>query len=90
MNCSRNTKRRRVKIRCPIDLRPIAKYAALMVLGILLYRIGAARALVERGYSAIGGEVFALFIPVFYWLFSRMIRDFIEDVKKWEDENDSM
>lgn len=88
MNCSRNMKRRRVKIRCPISLCPIAKYAALTVLGILLFRIGAMKALAERGYSAIGGEVFALFIPVFYWLFSRMIRDFIEDFKKWRDEDD--
>ena len=76
MNCSENMKRRRAKI-----CRCIAKYAALTLFGILLFRAGAAKALADRGYPAIGGEVFALFIPVFYWVFSKVIRDFIEDVK---------
>lgn len=85
MNCSRNMKRR-VKIRCPINPWPIAKYAALTLLGVLLFKAGAARALEDRGYSAIGGEVFALFIPVIYWACSRVIRDFIEDMKhEWSD-----
>ena len=35
----------------------VAKYAALTVAGILLFRAGAAYALTERGYKAIGGEV---------------------------------
>ncbi|MEY8313482.1 hypothetical protein AALA61_16305, partial [Oscillospiraceae bacterium 42-9] len=63
MNCSRNTARR-VKIRCPISPWPIAKYAALTLFGFLLLKAGAARALADRGYQALGGEVFALFIPV--------------------------
>lgn len=41
----------------------VAKYAALTVAGVLLFRAGAAYALTERGYKAIGGEVFALFLP---------------------------
>lgn len=45
----------------------VAKYAALTVAGVLLFRAGAAYALTERGYKAIGGEVFALFLPVFYY-----------------------
>lgn len=90
MNCSENTKRR-VKRGCPINLRPIVKYAVLTAVGILLFRVGAAIALAERGYSAIGGEVFALFIPVFYWIFAKMIRDFIEDLKKErENRNDPL
>ena len=31
--------------------------------GIILFRAGAAYALTERGYSAVGGEAFALFLP---------------------------
>lgn len=85
MNCSKPTKRR-VKIRCPVNPWPIAKYAALTVAGILLFRAGAAVALKERGYQAIGGEVFALFLPVFYLAFSKVIRDFIEDLKQeWSE-----
>ena len=48
----------------------VAKYAALTVAGVLLFRAGAAYALTERGYKAIGGEVFALFLPVFYYCYA--------------------
>lgn len=59
----------------------IAKYAALTLAGILLFRAGQARALIDRGYEALGGEVFALFLPAFYYLISRTVRDTIEDTK---------
>jgi len=89
MNCSRNTKRR-VKIRCPVNPWAIAKYAALTLLGVLLFRAGSVKAFADRGYQAIGGEVFALFIPVFYWMFSRVIRDFMDDMKKaWRERKRS-
>ncbi len=59
----------------------IAKYAALTLAGILLFRAGQARALIDRGYEALGGEVFALFLPAFYYLISRTVRDTIKDTK---------
>lgn len=34
-----------------------------------------------RGYFAVGGEVFALFLPVFYYCLSRTVRDLITDIK---------
>ena len=37
-------------------IRTIAKYAALTLAGIILFRAGAAYGLKERGYSAAGGE----------------------------------
>ncbi|MEI3131259.1 MAG: hypothetical protein V8S92_03090 [Oscillospiraceae bacterium] len=43
-------------------------------------REGAARALAYRGF-AVGGEVFALFLPVFYYCLSRTVRDLITDIK---------
>ena len=58
-----------------IPVAAIAKYAALTLVGVLLFRAGQARALAERGYEALGGEVFALFLPGFYWMVSRVIRD---------------
>ena len=48
------------------NLKTLIKYAVLTLIGILLFQIGAAQALAFRGYHAIGGEVFFLFIPVFY------------------------
>ena len=59
----------------------VAKYAALTVAGVLLFRAGAAYALTERGYKAIGGEVFALFLPVFYYTISATVRDYITEIK---------
>lgn len=54
------------------------KYIALTLLGVVLYKCGAAIALSERGYFAIGGEVFMLFLPLFCWVFSRLMRDAIK------------
>ena len=59
----------------------VAKYAALTLAGIMLFRAGQARALTERGYAAVGGEGFALLLPAFYYLISRAVRDMIEDAQ---------
>ena len=62
-------------------IRTIAKYAALTLAGIILFRAGAAYALTERGYSAVGGEAFALFLPAFYALLSGVGRGYVKDTK---------
>lgn len=59
----------------------VAKYAVLTPAGIILFRAGAAYGLKERGYSATGGEAFALLLPVLYPLISAVVRDYIEDAK---------
>ena len=59
----------------------VAKYSGLTLAGIILFRAGAAYALTERGYSAVGGEAFALLLPVLYPLISAVVRDYIEDAK---------
>lgn len=58
-------------------IRAVVKYAVLTAAGILLFKAGQASALTERGYAAIGGEVFALFLPVLYYMISRAFRDAI-------------
>lgn len=55
----------------------VVKYAILTEIGILLFRTGQAHALVGRGYEALGGEVFALFLPVLYWILSSTVRDIL-------------
>ena len=62
----------------------IIKYSVLALVGIFLFRAGQAQALLERGYEALGGEVFALFLPLFYWMASRVIRDFLS---VWREKN---
>lgn len=67
----------------------VAKYAALTVAGVLLFRAGAAYALTERGYKAIGGEVFALFLPVFFYIASVTVRDWFRDIKQEFQKEDN-
>lgn len=47
-----------------VPIKAIVKYAALTLIGFLLFQAGQAHALAERGYEALGGEAFALFLPV--------------------------
>ena len=75
-------KSRKIAQRRPVPVWAIVKYAALTIAGIMLFREGAARALAYRGYFAVGGEVFALFLPVFYYCLSRTVRDLITDISK--------
>lgn len=71
----------------------VAKYAALTLAGIILFRAGAAYALTERGYSAVGGEAVALLLPVLWYLISQTVRDFTKDTKNgylpdYKEENE--
>ena len=70
-------KKRKWRLRDHIPLAAVAKYAALTLVGVLLFRAGQARALAERGYEALGGEVFALLLPVLYWMVVRVARDIL-------------
>ena len=60
----------------------VAWYVLLTVAGILLYKAGAAYALRERGYYAIGGEALALLLPVLYYTMATTVRDIIKDWRK--------
>lgn len=59
----------------------VAKYIALTVGGILLYTLAAKYAQAERGYFAVGGEGFLLFLPVLYWVTAAVVRDMIKESK---------
>lgn len=74
-NLYRKPKKRRLRDCIPVAA--VVKYAALTLAGVMLFRAGQAHALAERGYEAIGGEVFALFLPLFYWMVSRTVRDIL-------------
>ena len=75
-------KRRRVSLRtwiARLNGWAVAWYAFLMVAGILLYKLGAAYALRERGYYAVGGEALALLLPVLYYVAAAMVQNIIKD-----------
>ena len=57
----------------------VAWYVFLTAAGVLLYKLGAAYAMRERGYFAVGGEVLALLLPALYYVAKAMVRDIIKD-----------
>lgn len=59
----------------------VAWYALLTMAGGLLYKVGAALALRQRGYFAVGGEVVALLLPVLYYAMSTTVRDIVRDMR---------
>lgn len=83
MNCSRNTKpRQKRKRELPVvDVWPILKYAALTLLGFLLFKAAAIQARIDRDYSAVGGEAMFLLLPVIYYLISATVRDWLDDLR---------
>ena len=75
-------KRRRVSLRtwlARLNGWTVAWYVFLTVAGVLLYKLGAAYAMRERGYYAVGGEALFLLLPVIYYCAAATIRDIIED-----------
>ena len=79
--------KRKRRLRDHIPMAAVAKYAALTLVGFLLFRAGQAHALAERGYEALGGEAFALFLPALYWMVSRVARDILnarKDKGAWQ------
>lgn len=79
-----HTRRRghqKLKIHTGAVGRTVIKYAILTLVGIFLFCVGSAVALRERGYHAVGGEVFALLLPVLYYLISTTVRDWIADIR---------
>ena len=59
----------------------VVKYILLTGGGVLLYILAAKYALAERGYFAVGGEVFFLLLPVLYYVPAMVIRDYLRDIK---------
>ena len=75
-------KRRRVSLRtwiARLNAWAVAWYVFLTAAGVLLYKLGAAYAMQERGYFAVGGEVLALLLPALYYVAKAMVRDIIKD-----------
>ena len=61
-------------------LKAVLKYAALTSVGILLYYLLHGQATAERGYEAIGGEVFALFLPAIWAAIETGLRDWKREI----------
>jgi len=51
------------------------KFLLYIIAAILLFKLGQAMAFRERGYHAVGGEMFILFLPVLVPLIKQTIKD---------------
>ncbi len=78
---SRRARRRRGTSPRPAPLGwTIAKYVLLTVVGVALFFMLSDYAYQERGYKALGGEVFALLLPVLYYTTVTTIRDAVRSL----------
>lgn len=68
-------------------IKAIVKYVVLTVCGIILFHAGSVLAYAERGYKALGGEMFLLLLPLFYYLVSTMYHDVKKMIKEIKEEN---
>lgn len=86
--------RQRYTGRARVEVKTVAKYAVLTLIGFALFRAAAVYALAERGYRAVGGEALFLLLPVIWYALSTTIRDTIRDIRAalngdlpdWDDE----
>lgn len=78
---ARRKQRQKQEIHIGAVGRIVIKYAILTLIGIILFRAGAAAGLRDRGYEAVGGEAFALLLPVLYYLISTTLRDWVDDIR---------
>lgn len=60
----------------------VAKYVLLSIAGIALFERARVFAFAERGYEAIGGEVFLLALPLVWFGIESMIRDMVKIVRE--------
>jgi len=66
-----------------LNARTVSWYMFLTLAGVALYKVGAAYALRERGYYAVGGETLALLLPVLYYIVAAIVRNFMQDAAYW-------
>lgn len=68
-------------------IKTIVKYTVLSVCGIILFHVGSVFAYAERGYKDIGGEMFLLLLPLFYYMVSCTYREIKQTLKQIKEEN---
>lgn len=62
------------------NYKGLLKWFILIIGTLLLFMAGSRQAFHQRGYEAIGGEVFILLIPAVYQIVSQMVKDLKEEI----------
>ncbi len=67
-------------------MKNVIKYLFLSLVGAAAFVAANSAATVDRGYYAIGGEVFFILLPLFWYLFGQMARDIKQEIKIFMEE----
>lgn len=68
----------------------LIKWTGITVISILLFMAGCRQAFNQRGYYAIGGEIFLLLLPIMYYIIGQIALDLIKEIKNaYEGEEDA-
>ena len=62
------------------NLKFIIKWAVVLLVAVMFYKVCHYVATMERGYESIGGEMFMLLIPLFVWI-APEIKKSIKEIK---------
>lgn len=82
-----NTYKTRIRISKIATKRSgIVKYTALSICGFLLFKLGQAAALNQRGYIAHGGEYLLLALPLYYHTFKKTIDEIKKELQEIMNE----
>jgi hypothetical protein len=65
-------------------------YVIRQAIGILLFLTAHAYATAERGYEALGGELFLLGLPIFIWLFGHCVNDLRTELRAFNKTRKEM
>ena len=62
------------------NLRFVIKWSVVLLVAVIFYKVCHYIATLDRGYEAIGGEVFMFLIPFFVWI-APEIKKSIKEIK---------
>lgn len=64
------------------QFKKFLKWFGLIIAGIILFMLGSKQAFHQRGYEAVGGEIFLLLLPAVYYFFEQMVHELAEEIKE--------
>ena len=66
-------------------LRIAAEYGAMLIIGIILYKLCRPYAVAWRNRTAIGGEIALLGLPIWYGMVKSVVIDIVYYLKAWRE-----
>lgn len=67
-------------------LRITAEYGAMLIIGIILYKLARPYAAAWRNSAAVGGEIVLLGLPIWYGMVKSVVTDIVYFCKAWLED----